>query len=111
MPPRPSEILNLPADAPPPDIMPDAAEDLVPRLFRFSRPITRFGEKYRAELNAAENIRVYVNANLVDLRLDASRRMVQRGGVPLLSSGRAVQREGAPVRALPRRHRERARAS
>jgi choline dehydrogenase-like flavoprotein len=69
-------ILDLPADRPPPDIMPDAAEDLVPRLFRFSRPITRFGEKYGAELNAAENNRVYVNANLVDLRLDTSRRMV-----------------------------------
>jgi choline dehydrogenase-like flavoprotein len=72
-----ADILNLPPDAPPPDIMPDAAADLVPRLFRFSRPITRFGEKYRAELSAAENIRVHVNANLVDLRLDAGRRMVR----------------------------------
>ena len=69
-------ILNLPKDIPAPDIMPEAAGVLVPRLFRFSRPTTRFGEKYRSELAASAQIRVFVDANLVDLRLNASRRAV-----------------------------------
>ena len=33
-----AEILDLTPDRAPPDIMPEAAEELVPRLFRFSRP-------------------------------------------------------------------------
>ncbi len=65
-------ILDLPPDRQPPDAMPDAAGDLVPRLFRFSRPVTRFGEKFRAELDASRTIRAHVNANLVDLRLSQS---------------------------------------
>lgn len=72
-----ASILNLPPDRLPPDIMPAAAEDLVPRLFRFSRPITRFGEKYRAELERSENVRVYVNANLIDLRLENGARAIK----------------------------------
>ena len=69
-------ILDLPADAPPPDIMSGARDVLTPRRFRFSRPATRFGEKYRGELAASASIRVVLNANLVDLRLDADRRAV-----------------------------------
>ncbi|MBN8996581.1 MAG: GMC family oxidoreductase [Rhizobiales bacterium] len=64
------EILNLPADRQPPDILPKDHATLVPRLFRFSRPVTRFGEKYRAELAASERIRLHFNANLVDLRVN-----------------------------------------
>jgi choline dehydrogenase-like flavoprotein len=69
-------ILNLPQDMPEPDIMPEAVADLLPGLFRFSRPTARFGEKYRSELAASTTIRAFVNANLVDLRLDESRRVV-----------------------------------
>lgn len=69
-------ILNLPEDSLPPDIMPEAAADLVPRRFRFSRPIARFGEKFREELGASKSIRVHINANLVDLRVSDDRRVV-----------------------------------
>lgn len=71
-----ADILNLPPDRPPPDLLPADHDVLVPRLFRFSNPVTRFGEKYRAELAASERIRVYLNANLVDLRLEDSRMAV-----------------------------------
>ncbi len=70
------EILDLPADRPAPDIFPAPGSEVVPRLFRFSRPVTRFGEKYRDELHRSANIRVYLNANLVDLRVDDGRRAV-----------------------------------
>lgn len=40
--------------------------------FRFSPP-TRFAEKYRAEIEASDRIACYLNANLVDLRLDDAR--------------------------------------
>jgi choline dehydrogenase-like flavoprotein len=69
-------ILNLPQDMPAPDIMPEAVADLLPGLFRFSRPTARFGEKYRTELAASATIHAFVNANLIDFRLDESRRAV-----------------------------------
>lgn len=72
-----ADILNLPPDRPPPDVMPAAAEELVPRLFRFSRPITRIGEKYGGELERSATARVYVNANLIDLRLQDGARAVK----------------------------------
>ncbi len=64
-----SDILNLPGWRDPPDFLPGET-GLVPRLFRFSRPTTRFGEKYRAELEASKLIEVFTNANLVDMKLD-----------------------------------------
>jgi choline dehydrogenase-like flavoprotein len=70
------EILNLPPDRPPPDVLPADHEQIEPRLFRFSNPVTRFGEKYHAELAASEGIRLHLNANLVDLRLNDSRQEV-----------------------------------
>jgi len=39
-------------------------------------PPTRFGEKYRAELEDAKNVDVVLNANVVDLRLNADKRAV-----------------------------------
>ena len=42
-----------------------------PSSFRFSRPVTRFGEKYGAELERSETITVVLNANLVNLKTDA----------------------------------------
>jgi choline dehydrogenase-like flavoprotein len=70
------EILNLPADTPPPELLSAAGSALTARRFRFSRPTTRFSEKYREELARSDAIRVYLNANLVDLRLDQARRSV-----------------------------------
>ena len=70
------EILNLPADRTPPDMFPDDQDALEPLFFRFSRPITRFGAKYQAELEASRNIEVFLNANLVDMKLDGDRHAV-----------------------------------
>ncbi|OCW56540.1 GMC oxidoreductase [Hoeflea olei] len=67
-----ADILDLTADTPPPDMLGDASPFL-PRLFRFSRPVVRFGEKYRQELSASKDIELVLNANLVDLRLDGNR--------------------------------------
>ena len=69
-------ILNLPVDRPPPDFFPTPEPDLTPRFFRFSRPTTRFGEKYRDELQKSATIEAFLNANLVDIRLDDDRRAV-----------------------------------
>jgi len=66
-----AEILNLTENIAPPDLFGDEGPFL-PRLFRYSRPTVRFGEKYRAELDASKNIEVFLNANLVDLRLDGA---------------------------------------
>jgi len=70
------EILNLPADTPPHELLASAGSALATRRFRFSRPTTRFGEKYRDELAGSDRIRVHLNANLVDLHLDERRRSV-----------------------------------
>lgn len=69
------DILNLPAPSAAPDFLP-TQQDLRPQLFRFSRPTTRFGEKYRAELESSANIETYLNANLVDLRIDENGKRV-----------------------------------
>jgi choline dehydrogenase-like flavoprotein len=71
-------ILNLPDYQPAPDVFPKEQDRFVPRFFRFSRPTTRFGEKYRDELQASKNIEVFLNANLVDLRLDADKHAVSQ---------------------------------
>ena len=71
-----ADILDLTPDLPPPDLFETPEPDLLPRLFRFSRPATHFGEKYRAELVASKAIEVFLNANLVDLHLDADNRNV-----------------------------------
>ena len=44
------QILDLPADRTPPDMFPSDQDELVPLFFRFSRPVTRFGEKYHDEV-------------------------------------------------------------
>ena len=63
-------ILDLPpppgwADLP---IPPAGAEDFRHVRFRFSPP-TRFAEKFRGEIAASDRISLFLNANLVDLRL------------------------------------------
>jgi choline dehydrogenase-like flavoprotein len=46
------------------------SDQLVDRVFRFSAPPTYFGETYRAELQAASNVDIWLHANLVDIELD-----------------------------------------
>jgi choline dehydrogenase-like flavoprotein len=72
-----ADILDLMADRKPPDFFPPDQDRLKPLFFRFSRPTTRFGEKYRQELQASRHIEVVLNANLVDMRLDADGRTVR----------------------------------
>ena len=71
-----AEILNLTPDRTPPDAFRGGVTELVPQLFRFSRPTARFGEKYRSELERSNTIEVYLNANLVDLRLGEDGRSI-----------------------------------
>lgn len=52
------------------------SERLTPARYELSAP-TRFGPKYREELQAAPNIDVALNANVLDLRLDADKRAVR----------------------------------
>ena len=69
-----AEILDLPPEAPSFDIF-GGKEDLIePSQYRIS-PI-QFRSKYRGELEGSENISLYLNANLVEIVLDAGRRYV-----------------------------------
>ena len=63
-------ILDLVPAADAPDLPVTQDEDRFHRVqYRYSPP-TRFGEKYKDEIAASEAITCFVNANLVDLRLD-----------------------------------------
>lgn len=66
-----ASILDLGAQEPVPDMFEGASGALKPMSFRSSNPITRFGEKFRAEL-ASSKLRTYLNATLVDVDLDAN---------------------------------------
>ncbi len=46
-----------------------APEPLVHSPFALSRPPTRFGKKYRRELDEAQNVEVFLHADLVDVEL------------------------------------------
>jgi choline dehydrogenase-like flavoprotein len=64
-------ILDLPPARALPDLPVEQAENRFAQVrFRFSPP-TRFAEKYGDEIAASERIHLFLNANLVDLRLDA----------------------------------------
>ena len=67
-----AEILELndPPDAPL-DVFEGAPTPFEPIFFRFSPPV-RFGPKYQAEIGASQRITLALNANLVDLKLDAA---------------------------------------
>ena len=56
----------------PPDISP-----FVPMIFRFSAP-TRFRTKFHDELAQSSRIKLYLNANLVEIALDDARRSVSQ---------------------------------
>jgi choline dehydrogenase-like flavoprotein len=62
-------ILDLPPPPGFPDLpIPQAGNDFRHVLFRFSPP-TRLGAKYHDEIKASDRISLFLNANLVDLRL------------------------------------------
>ncbi len=63
-------ILDIPSASEAPDLpFRQAAYDFRRFQFRWSPP-TRFAEKYLDEITASDDITLFLNANLVDLRLD-----------------------------------------
>jgi hypothetical protein len=80
-----ADILNLADWNTVLDLFNGAADTLVPVAFRDSRPVARFGEKYREEL-ASGKISVYLNATLLDVDLDDSLSVVS--GLTFRSFGR-----------------------
>lgn len=52
-------------------------ETIESKMFFFSPP-TRFGLKYRAELEKSQNVRVYLNANCVDFAASPNRQAVSK---------------------------------
>ena len=50
--------------------LPSPSEEIKRIRFRFSEPPVRFGEKYLKQLEEDANITFYLNANLVDIRID-----------------------------------------
>jgi len=81
------DILDLPAPRPVPAYLPSNLSPFTPMIFRFS-PRTRFGAKFREELAQSLRIKLYLNANLVDIKLDDARRSV------LQVSFRSFDKEG-----------------
>jgi choline dehydrogenase-like flavoprotein len=68
-------------------------------FWQFSPP-TRFGQVYRDELAAAENVRVYLFANAVDIELESGARAVRRVHLRTLTGGRGTVRARRVVLAL-----------
>lgn len=70
------EILGIdkPIEPPPEPLW--RSERLSPAWYELTEP-TRFGPKYREELQTAPNLDVALNANVLDLRLDADKRAVR----------------------------------
>jgi choline dehydrogenase-like flavoprotein len=65
--------------------------NVLPRVFENSPP-TRFGQRYRADLEAARNVRVLLNANLTGFETDETRCEVRNVQVACLGGPRfAVQ--------------------
>jgi choline dehydrogenase-like flavoprotein len=69
-----------------PDAPPFDPARLALRLFQVSPP-TRFGETYRAALQAAANVTVHLHANATELLTDAEARRVERVSVRSLDGG------------------------
>src|SRR5262249_28948539 len=60
---------------PPPDVFEGVNDALLSAEYRRSH--TRFGSKYEGQLKANSKISLYLNANVIDIQLDASLRSVQ----------------------------------
>src|SRR5262249_31018541 len=82
-------ILDLPQPKPAPRYLPADVSPFTPINFRFSTPPTHFGTKFHEELAQSPRIKLYLNANLVDITLDDARRTVSQ------LSFRSFHREGA----------------
>jgi len=78
-------ILDLPPPTTPLDIFDGKDDALLPTILRHSPP-TRFGEKYKDELANSGEVTLCVNANLIDIELDAAAQRVT--GLVFRSYGR-----------------------
>jgi len=58
-----------------PELAGFARDEIGFRMYRFSNPVTRFGEKYRGWLQRQRDVAVLLNANLVGLDMDAGARI------------------------------------
>jgi choline dehydrogenase-like flavoprotein len=58
--------------------------EVVPRIFQNSPP-TRFGKRYRREVESAGNVQVLLDANLVGFETDEARRLVSAATVACLN--------------------------
>ncbi len=80
-------------------LLPFSTEVLRHKLWRYSGP-TNFGEKYRAELEAAENVEVLLHANLLEIDTDDQARTVTAFPIASLEGHRAKVRAKRYVLAL-----------
>jgi len=67
----------------PPDHQVGLGADFTTRRFHFSHPPTRFGPRYKAELEAAPNVQVLLEANVLRLHASADKARVERASVQL----------------------------
>ena len=66
------DILDIPSDAEFQDVALASGDGAFRRIFWRRSPPTRFGPKYQDEIAGAPNLLLCLNANLVDLRLNAA---------------------------------------
>jgi len=64
-------------------------ESFEPEIFRYSEPTIRFGEAYRGDIEAAENVTCYLYANLVGLTATEGGGAVQKAEIASLDGRRA----------------------
>jgi choline dehydrogenase-like flavoprotein len=80
-------------------LLSDDASVIEHRFYRISPP-TRFGMKYRAAIDAAENVRAYLHASLIDIALDQKLGSVGRFDCSTLEGKRFSVEAGRFVLAL-----------
>jgi choline dehydrogenase-like flavoprotein len=105
---RAHEIVDLgPYEYDPADLVPEDAAYLPlddgalrPKMWRYSVPPTNFNAKYRAELERAANVELWLHANLVEIEAEASGRAVGAFWTAILGGRSARVRSGAYVLAL-----------
>ncbi|NKI34126.1 GMC family oxidoreductase [Wenzhouxiangella sp. XN79A] len=67
------------------------------RAFRFSLPVTRFGAKYRGELEASDTIELLLHANATELRMDEAGGRIAEVRVRTLDGRRGTIRAGTVI--------------
>lgn len=65
-------------------LLPFDNESVVPTVWRFGTPTTRFGEHLRDEFESSSNITALIHANVVDMGLDGEHSMVTELGIRTL---------------------------